>query len=249
MTSRVIGLGSADGNVGYGAPRDPDEAWAMRQHWCSEIGLDAETLVAIWQVHGTDVAVATAADAGKGARRGSGNLGYADAIVTNEPGVSLITLHADCLPILLYDPEIRATAAIHAGWRGTVAGVVDSTVRKMQELYGLEPSRTIAFLGPTNRGCCYEVGGEVAEAWLLRDPDDDAGALRPFGEKWKFDVSDANRWTLRQLGFKDELIERSEICTQCSESEWFCHRAQGPHTGRFGAIIGLVSSAGVGKQQ
>jgi YfiH family protein len=238
-------MGAGEGNVGYGAPRDPDAAWAARKRWCTEIGLDPETIVRIGQVHGVEVAVATAADAGNGARSQTAHIGYADAVVTNEPGTTLLTLHADCLPILLFDPSSHSIAAIHAGWRGTVAGIIEATVAVMHDRYGLEPSRTIAFLGPTNRGCCYEVGSEVADAWFLRDPADDAGALRQHGEKWKFDVSDANLWMLRRLGFSEGLIERSSICTQCSEQDWFSHRAQGPNTGRFGAIIGLVSTPGV----
>ncbi|MEA2598949.1 MAG: purine-nucleoside/S-methyl-5-thioadenosine phosphorylase / adenosine deaminase [Thermomicrobiales bacterium] len=239
LTRRVAGLGVAEGNVAYGGGRDRDEAWEMRRAWCNAIELDAETLVTVQQVHGVEVAAAAREDAGRGAVPGSSPLATADAIISAESGVALMTLHADCLPILLCAPDVPAIAAVHAGWRGTVAGVTARTVEALKREYGAVPDRTIAYLGPTNRGCCYEVGSEVVEGWLDYDPGDSAGALSQRGDRWYFDVALANRWALLAHGFRPGNIETSGICTQCASDQWFSHRAQGPDTGRFGAIIAL----------
>jgi YfiH family protein len=240
LTSRVLGLGLADGNVGLGAPRDPNDAWRMRQLWCEAVGLDANTLVTVRQVHGSTVIKAKAPDAGRGAAPGSEPLATGDALITAEPGVALMTLHADCMPILLCDPVAPAVAVVHAGWRGTVAGIAEQTVERLRVVFGVDPGRTIAYLGPANRDCCYDVGDDVVAAWLVYDPSDSAMCLRQIGTKWRFDVEAANRWALLRAGLQPDNIESSEICTQCAEAHWFSHRAQGPRTGRFGAIIGLT---------
>ena len=239
ITRRVAGLGAADGNVGYGAPRDRDDAWLMRVAWCRAIGLQAETIVTVNQIHGREVAVAKRSDAGRGARPGSDPLDEADALITAESGVTLMTLHADCLAVLLYAPDVPVVAVIHAGWRGTVAGVTRQTVQEMVRGFGAKPDRIVAYLGPTNRECCYEVGDEVVDAWLRYDPGDAAGAATRRSEGWHFDVAAANRWTLLDEGLRPDHVEASEICTECGADNWFSHRAQGPFTGRFGALIAL----------
>lgn len=241
ITRRIADLEPAEGNVGYGSPRDQEAAWAMRQQWCEAIGLDAKTLITVHQIHGADSVIATRGDAGRGAMPGSRPLGQSDAILTNQPGVALMTLHADCLALFLCDPEVPAVAAIHAGWRGTNAGVTSRAVAAMVEAFDARPERIVAYLGATNRGCCFEVGDEVIEGWLAVDPSDDAGAITRPGPRAHFDVAAANRWQLLQSGVQPAKIELSGICTSCSSDEWFSHRAQGPLTGRFGAIIGLRS--------
>jgi YfiH family protein len=242
ITCRVPGLGRADGNVGLGRPRDPEDAWTMRQAWCAAIGVDAERLVAVRQVHGADVAVARRRDAGRGARPGSEPLASADGLVTAERGVALLTLHADCLPILLFDPEAPAVAVLHAGWRGTVGNIVGSGVAALASSVGTRPNRLLAYLAPAIRSCCYEVGDQVADAWRQLAGREAAVALEPFGSRWRLDVSAANRWLLERAGLDPENVEVSGICTRCNGDRWFSHRGQGPATGRFGAVIALTEN-------
>ncbi len=240
LTGRVPGLGLADGNIGFGVPRDPTDAWSMRQKWCEAIGLDPRTLVTVRQIHGADVARARRGDAGRGAAPKSEPLGYADAIITDEPAVALMTLHADCLPVLLYDPERHAIAAIHAGWRGTVSNVVGNTVATMQEAFGTRPDCLIAFLGAAIRDCCYEVGTEVVEAWQLLAGKDWPRAAGWRDGRWFFDVARANQLILERCGVPGEQIELSAECTRCHGDRWFSHRGQGAESGRFAAIIALA---------
>jgi YfiH family protein len=244
LSRRVTGMGIADGNLGYGAPRDREDAWRMRQLWCAAIGVDPETLVTVHQIHGADVLIASADDAGRGGTPGAVSLGNADAIVSAECGLALMTLHADCLPILLCDPGVPVVAVVHAGWRGTVAGIAERTLAVLFDQFGANPDRTIAYLGPTNRACCYEVGEDVIAGWLGVDARDTAGALTRTGDRWRFDVEIANRWSLMRIGVRPAHIETSQVCTRCESTHWFSHRAQGPATGRFGAIIGLHEPRG-----
>ena len=238
ITSRVPGLGLAEGNVGYTAPRDVVDAWEMRRIWCEAVGLDPDRIVRVRQVHGADVFVAAEGDDGRGARPGqSSHAAIADAIVTDRPGLALMTLHADCLPVLLADPVNRVVATVHSGWRGTVAGIAPATVRVMSERFGSRPDDIVAFLGPGISCESYEVGDEVVDAW--RDVGPEHVACYRFGGRWRFDVKAASRWTLLQAGLREENIEVSSICTVRDGDRWFSHRGQGGDTGRFAAIIGI----------
>lgn len=242
LTYRVPGLGVADGNVGYGPPRDKADAWLMRRAWCRGVEIDASRIVTMGQVHGNDVIRVGADDAGRGATPESTHVGYADALITEAPDVVLMTLHADCLAILLVDPERPAVAAVHAGWRGTVADVAGSAIRAMREAYDTDPASVRAFLGPAIGVCCNEVGDEVIEAW--REQAADLGPLaelavqRP-GARDHFDVPRANTLLLQRAGVLPGHIEVSSICTKDSLDSWFSHRGHGPGAGREGAMIAI----------
>ena len=246
LTYRVEGMGKADGNIGLGSPRDVEDAWQMRQLWCRGMGLDASKIVTMGQVHGNDVIRVYRADAGTGARDRGTSIGIGDALITNDPDVILVTLHADCQAILMVDPVGRAVAAIHAGWRGTVADVGGNTVASMQREFGSNPADLLAFLGPAIGPGANEVGDEVIEAWLTQAQDlGDAAqlaVLRP-GPKYHFDVPMANRLLLRRAGLQDEHIETSHICTKSNTDSWFSHRGHGPNAGREGALIAIMSDA------
>jgi len=105
LTGRIPGMGRADGNVGYGPPRDKEDAWEMRQAWASVVGVDPARLATAGQIHGNAVLRVHSDDAGVGARPDSGLVGLGDALISNEAGPVLFSLHADCLPLLLVDPE------------------------------------------------------------------------------------------------------------------------------------------------
>lgn len=250
VTGRVPGLGTADGNVGYSSPRDPDDAWAMRRLWCHAVGLDANRLATVGQVHGVEVIRAGASDAGRGARPGSGRVGLGDALITDQPGVAVMTLHADCLPVLLVDPDRPAVAAVNAGWRGTVADVVGTTVRAMRDAFGSHPEGLLAFLGPSIASCCYEVGPEVIGLWADRGlvaGQDPRIAIRATETGTAFDLKAANSLLLRDAGVTENHIDVHPDCTRCQSDRWFSHRGQGAGTGRFGAMIAITEPVSSGE--
>lgn len=246
LTQRAPGMGRADGNVAFSAPRDRADAWAMRQQWCAAAGLDAERLVTLGQVHGADAHLATRGHAGWGARPGSGQIGLGDALITNERGPVLMTLHADCQAILFVDPARNgrgpAVAVAHAGWRGTVAGVAGQTVAAMAGAFGTKPADLHVVLGPAIGACCYTVGEEVVAAWDAVAGDDASGAITHANGSVYFSLQDANRQMLSWAGIRDENMEMSSICTRCLGDQWFSHRGQGPMTGRFGAMIAIAGA-------
>jgi YfiH family protein len=247
LTHRVPGMGKADGNIGYGSPRDKNDAWEMRQQWCEAIGVDPNAMVLVGQVHGADVFEAHQHHAGMGSSPDRPQAAYADALMTDQPGLVLTTLHADCLPILLVDPERPAVAAIHAGWRGTVEDVAGATVRAMRDVYGSDPATILAFLGPGIGGCCNEVGPEVTAAW--REQAQNLGPLAELAvtvpsEKEHLDIPRANALLLQRAGIQPDHIEMSSICTKCSTDDWFSHRGHGAGAGRQASMIMLTDPEG-----
>ena len=239
ITRRVPGLGLADGNVGYTAPRDEADAWEMRQLWAKAIGVDPSDLVRVRQVHGNAVRIATEQDTERGTHPDAGEAPIGDAMITAEPNVALMTLHADCLAMLVVDLNQRVVGAVHAGWRSTVQDIAGATVREMLATFGSNPEQILAYVGPSIGSERYEVGDEVIDAWRSLPRASDA-PVSQYDGTWRFDLKAANAYQLRAAGIQQRHIEVSNVCTASDTDRWFSHRAQGPLTGRFAAVISIA---------
>lgn len=246
LSYRVDKLGTSHGNIGLGSPRDKEDAWEMRKLWSQAIGVDPESIVTMGQVHGTTILRATANDAGRGSQDGSNHLGIGDGLITDDPDVTLLTLHADCQPILLVDPDRPAVAAVHAGWRGTVSNIAGEAVRAMTNAFDSNPARMLAYLGPAIGGCCNEIGPEVTAQWRATaheaGVDPEPAVTRPV-EREHLNVSEANRRLLLAAGLQEDHIDTSPECTKCDTDRWFSHRGHGPNAGREGAFIAIRSTS------
>src|SRR5437762_971927 len=165
----------------------------------------------------------------------------ADILTTNEPGILLAIRTADCLPILIADPERRAIAAVHAGWRGTLEGGTEAAVSEMARSFASKPASLLAALGPSIRSCCYEVGPEVEEAFRNRSPENQAFFLRPNPEsRARLDLVAANLAQLDSSGIPSSQIHVADFCTACRTDLFFSHRKEGALTGRMMAVIGIA---------
>jgi len=157
-----------------------------------------------------------------------------DALITNLPQVVLSILTADCVPILLYDPQHKVIAAVHAGWKGTEAKIVQKTVEKMSEVFGTEPKSIIAGIAPSIGKCCYEVGEDVAKHFF-NYPD----ACTVKGNKFMLDLPTINKTQLLTVGLEEKNIEMSHICTACEVERFFSYRKEKGCSGRFMSMIAL----------
>ncbi|MCS7260264.1 MAG: peptidoglycan editing factor PgeF [Anaerolineae bacterium] len=180
-------------------------------------------------MHGTAIRVVTG--------RGDGGLpAAADGLVTAQPGVMLSMRFADCVPILLHDPQRRAVGLVHAGWRGTLQSVAAAAVRVMTEQLGCAARDITAVIGPSIGPCCYEVGGEVIQALAAALPDMAAALLRREGQRVYLDLWQANCQQLLAAGVG--CVQQMAVCTACRRDLFFSHRGDGGRTGRFGVVIG-----------
>jgi len=161
----------------------------------------------------------------------------ADAVITNQKNLFLGIKTADCLPVLIFDPENKVIGAVHAGWRGTAKGILRKTIIKMKEIYGCKPVNLLIAFGPYIKGCCYEVGDEVIEA--IKEENSEEYILRINGKK-HIDIGMANLFQAISAGVKRENIWISEDCTYCKHDEYASYRFHGKKAGRQYGIIGML---------
>jgi polyphenol oxidase len=227
-------------NLGFGTDDAPEDILENRKILARSVGIPLESFVMLNQVHGTKVAVVTSDMKGQGAFDRVSAIRETDAAISNEPGVCLFVMSADCVSLLFYDPVKQAIGAAHAGWRGTVQQIASETVKKMQETYGCKPSDIRVAIGPSIGPCCYDIGAEVIDATLRH-----LGTTKPyiqFNEKDSlpyFNLWETNKLQLLNAGVKKSNIEVAKVCTRCDHNYYFSSRYDQGLTGRFGAGIML----------
>ena len=180
-----------------------------------------------------------------------------DGLVTDEPGIVLAAFFADCVPLFFVDPVKRAIGLSHSGWRGTVQGIGEVTVRKMRECFGSEPEDIVVAIGPSICADCYEISEDVAdrfigEFWekyhkngvqkITFKPEERSFSLLQQCDHHKYHLNlwVANRCVLEKAGILPEHIEATGLCTCCNGDELFSHRASHGKRGNLGAFLGLL---------
>jgi purine-nucleoside/S-methyl-5'-thioadenosine phosphorylase / adenosine deaminase len=238
VTARHGGVsagGYATLNLSFGVGDRPQDVLENRRRAAAALGADLSDCVFGTQVHGAVARVVTRADRGRGAAVAGAGVGEADALVTSDPGTVLAVLVADCVPILLYDPRSHVIACVHAGWRGTVAGVTGAALDTMAAL-GSRPGDVIAAMGPAIGPDRYQVGEEVAQAVRERFGERAGTVIRPDGTgRWLCDLWSANRLLLREAGMAGQNIHVAAVSTG---ADFFSNRTARP-CGRFGLIARL----------
>jgi polyphenol oxidase len=195
-------------------------------------------LVVARQVHGSVIARVRAGDHPEAIARLE-----ADGLCSDAPGVTLGVFVADCIPVLIADPRTGAFAAVHAGWRGTVAGVLPAAVRALGTELGARPEDLRIALGPAIGPCCFEVGQEVVAAFMALFADARARGVvvaSPRGAPGKshVDLKAANRLLLERAGVSPEAIDAGPECTRCDRARFFSFRRDGSSTGQQMGAIG-----------
>ncbi len=255
FSTRHGGVSSLNGekvlNLGFTGWDTRGNVLENRRLLQSALASDSQTLIALKQFHSDVVHLFDSAPAEP--CRG-------DASTTTRPGLLLGVQTADCVPILLVDPKKRVVAAIHAGWRGTLARIARKAIGRMQMEYGTKPANLLAALGPAIGGCCYEVGNEVATAFISQFPNaaawfdelrtgDEPNPLQwlnmmppghqPSPKNVLLDLRKANRSQLLDAGLRPQNIFVSGLCTACRRDLLFSYRKEGAATGRLMSVIGL----------
>lgn len=199
-------------------------------------------LAGCWQVHGSDVRLINNLAEAKPAEDARGDTIYCDAIVSNAPGVLAGVKTADCVSILIGDPSTGAFAAIHAGWRGTLAEVATKALKRMTAEYKTKPENVRLAIGPAAQACCYEVGIDVIEAFKHSFPSQDL-----FTETRKdhacIDLLEANREQLVSAGVDPDRINIAPLCTMCRTDLFFSYRREKNVHGKVGRLMSVIGKA------
>ena len=202
----------------------------------------AWTLAGCWQVHGSDVRVVHTIEDAKPAENTLGETVYCDVIVSDAKGVLAGVKTADCVPILIGDPVTGAFAAVHAGWRGTLATAVIAGVERLTKEYDARPDDLRAAIGASAGPCCYEVGSEVIEAFSSKFVDGEKLFTATRAGHARIDLLKANRDQLISTGVKPERIHIAPLCTMCRTDLFFSYRKEKSVHGKVGRLMAVIGS-------
>ena len=197
-------------------------------------------LASCWQMHGVDVRVVTGVEDTRQPEKALGETVYCDALTTDAPRILLGVKTADCVPVLLGDARTGACAAVHAGWRGTLASIVARAVESMSAGYGTRAEDVTAAIGPAANACCYEVGDEVITAFREKFADADDLFVRTRDGHALVDLHRANREQLIAAGVPRHNIYSAPLCTMCRTDLFFSYRREKQTAGRVGRLMSVV---------
>lgn len=208
--------------------RDADDDYARL---AAALGVDAERIVRVQQVHGRGVLVIRQGDRWTPEEP-------ADAVVCLVPGMAASVRVADCVPILIADAGRRVVAAVHAGWRGTCAGVVGAAIRAIAD-EGIPAADLVVGIGPAIGACCYQVDDRVRTTFLGMTPDAVSWFREDGPGHWRLDLWQANADQVEDAGVPAASVHRSDLCTADHPEACFSHRREGSGAGRMVAAIVL----------
>lgn len=231
-------------NLNFKRGDDPDAVMENYRRMAAALNMRVEDMVLSDQTHTTNVRVITEEDRGKGILRPQ-DYSDVDGMITNVPGIVLVTSYADCVPLYFVDPVRKAIGLSHSGWKGTVGHIGQKTVWKMHEVYGSEPKDIVAAIGPSICQSCYEVSDDVAEAFRANFTADEAAdiLLDKGNGKYQLDLWKANWYVLTDAGILTEHLSVTDLCTACHPDLLWSHRKTNGQRGGLSAFLSLIDTS------
>lgn len=212
----------------------PEAVEENRKRLARALGVKVEDFTYTHQTHTTNVAVVREEDRGK-------RFMETDGMVTNVPGICLVTFYADCVPLYFVDPVHKAIGLSHSGWRGTVGRMGQVTLEKMKEVYGTRPEDIYAAIGPSICQDCYEVSGDVIEEFRKSFNKSVCPQLfyKKENGKYQLNLWRANQLVLTEAGVAEQKIAVTNLCTHCNPEILFSHRSTGVKRGNLSALLAI----------
>lgn len=228
-------------NFSYSRKDEPADVLENFTRMARALGVERDRMVVSYQTHTVNVRRVTEEDAGKGVIKDR-DYRDVDGLITNVPGLTLVTFYADCVPLYLVDTKNRAIGLSHSGWRGTVNRMGRVTMDAMKEAFGTQPEDLVVCIGPSICMDCFEVGEEVVEAFQAafdRRYWDVLSHANGKPGKYQLDLWKANEIIFREAGVREDCIHTTNICTMCNSDYLFSHRRTGEERGNLGAFLCL----------
>lgn len=212
----------------------PEAVEENRKRLARALRVKVEDFTYTHQTHTTNVAVVREEDRGK-------RFMETDGMVTNVPGICLVTFYADCVPLYFVDPVHKAIGLSHSGWRGTVGRMGQVTLEKMKEVYGTRPEDIYAAIGPSICQDCYEVSGDVIEEFQKSFKKSVCPQLfyKKENGKYQLNLWRANQLVLTEAGVAEQKIAVTNLCTHCNPEILFSHRSTGVKRGNLSALLAI----------
>ncbi len=217
-------------NLAFHVGDDPLDVIRNHELLAKQIGYDRSRLVHMRQIHSDRIVIV------ERAIHDFENPPECDALITDQPGIPLMVMTADCTPVLLFDPLKNVIAVAHAGRAGAIKGIVSKTIAKMRQRFASKPEDILALLGPSIQSCCYEVGEKIAKE-VTDDGFGDAVVKRE--ARFYLEVNAIIKKQLLRAGIKKEHIDDLDICNACQHKEFFSYRADRQKTGRIAGVLML----------
>lgn len=213
---------------------DPEAIAENKRRIAAAIGVEVEDMTFTHQTHTTNVAVVR--EENRGTR-----FMETDGMVTNVPGICLVTFYADCVPLYFVDPVKKAIGMSHSGWRGTVGKIGKVTIEKMTEVYGSNPEDLVVAIGPSICQDCYEVSEDVIKQFKANFAEGIWPELfyQKNNGKYQLNLWKANEHVFLETGVKKENIAVTNVCTHCNPDILFSHRTTGNMRGNLSAFLAL----------
>lgn len=226
-------------NLSFTVGDQDDRVVNNRSALADALNLPADCMTAAKQVHGCNVKVVSRESRGRGAFDHQDAINGADALLTDVPGICLMVLLADCVPIFMYDPSKRVVGVVHAGWKGTLQMIAQKAVAAFQGAFGSLPQDIVAGIGPSIGPCCFKVGPEV-----IAQVEDVFGTKEGYVTRENRQGGYLDLWTtnsrqLLEAGLQEKNVEVAGLCTCENTDQFFSHRCESGKTGRHGAGIFL----------
>ncbi|MDV3428947.1 MAG: peptidoglycan editing factor PgeF [Bacillota bacterium] len=224
-------------NLGFNRGDDYGNVLENYKLFSEALGINHENLVFSSQTHGDVIRDVKASDIGKGITKEK-EYDSVDGLITNVPGIFLVGLFADCVPIYFLDPVKRVAAIAHSGWRGTVLQIGRKMADKFIE-YGSSKEDILVGIGPSIGPCCFQVGAEVAEEFKSLPFITDSFIKNDGRDKYKINLWEINKAILINSGINEKNITVTDVCTKCNSKFLFSHRGSNGKRGSLAGIIGL----------
>ena len=226
-------------NLSFHVGDEDDNVIENHQILSQTLGFDLSSLATCQQIHQDNIAMVDGSYLKKDCFLPGNAFPETDALVTDVPGITLMTRYADCVPLIFYDPKTHTVAISHAGWKGTLLHIAQKTVEVLVKDYHCQPQHILAAIGPSIGPCCYQINSTMADQAVKELYKAQEYFVKSTNDDLYFDLWQANKKQLQSAGIKDEHLYSAELCTSCNFDLFYSYRKGKKVTGRFGALIGL----------
>jgi YfiH family protein len=201
--------------------------------FANTLGLSLETFTSCHYKHGANVEILLKEDMGAGINQ-QNTLPFCDGVIIKEPGITAVTLHADCIPLFFADKYKRAAGVCHAGWKGTYNRICQNMIRAFDALH-INPADILVGIGPSIGSCCFEVQDDVKKPFL----DEYGKSILEIRQGKQFiDLVKVTAFQLKDAGVLSKNVTLSGLCTSCNKDLFFSHRRD---KGRTGAMVSVIA--------
>lgn len=224
-------------NLGFASKDDEKLVNENFHRFTKALGIQKDNLVLSDQTHETNIRVVSEQDTGSGMIKPKTYTGI-DGLITNVPGIPLMTFHADCTPLFYVDPQQKVIGVAHAGWRGAFSGMASKMVQAMKEVYHCRPENIQVGIGPSIGKCCFLIRRDVYKHVKIF-PKYVTRISKVNEEQWRLSLESVHENFLRLENIPEDNIWKSNRCTCCEEDKFFSHRRMGEDRGNHAAVMQL----------